>query len=307
MAKGVFTHKPLSRYDDVPWEHYHFPRTYLRTVERIVGDLVVYYEPGRLGLGDARGGREAYVAVARVVDVVPDPERADHFYGRIEPGSYLEFVQPVPFRIGGRCLERRLEKREGTVNRGAFGRAVRLLEEDEFEAICRLGFGGLPPQVVESARAAEVDAPGLAEAPVPFEVERPITELLAHRPLRDRAFAERVVAAYEGRCAITGIALRNGRGRPEVEAAHIRPVAAGGPDTVRNGLALSRTVHWMFDRGLITLDDDFRLILSRRAELPEELRGLLAPDRPVRLPGHPADRPHPAFLAWHREHVFLGS
>jgi hypothetical protein len=33
----------------------------------------------------------------------------------------------------------------------------------------------------------------------------------------------------------------NGGGRTEVQAAHIRPVAAGGSDSVRNGLALSGT------------------------------------------------------------------
>jgi len=306
MAKGVFTHKPLSRYDDVPWERYHFPRIYLRTVERLAGGWVVYYEPGRLGLGEVRGGREAYVAVARVTDIVADPQRTDHFYALIEPGSYLEFPQPVPFRMGGHCLERQLEKPDGSTNRGAFGRAVRLLAEDEFEAICRLGFADLSSGVEGVTPSPPVHGPGLTETPVPFEIERPVVELLARRPLRDRAFAERVVRAYGGRCAVTGLALRNGGGRPEVEAAHIRPVASGGPDSVNNGLALSRTVHWMFDRGLITLDEECRLLLARRAGLPPELRGLLVPGRTVLLPEHPAERPHPAFLAWHRENVFLG-
>ena len=36
---------------------------------------------------------------------------------------------------------------------------------------------------------------------------------------------------------------------------HIRPVDANGPDIVSNGLAVSGTAHWMFDRELIGLDD----------------------------------------------------
>ena len=43
----------------------------------------------------------------------------------------------------------------------------------------------------------------------------------------------------------------NGGGRAEAQAAHIQPVAENGPDSLRNGVALSSTFHWMFDRGLI--------------------------------------------------------
>ncbi|MEO1919427.1 MAG: HNH endonuclease [Paracoccaceae bacterium] len=76
------------------------------------------------------------------------------------------------------------------------------------------------------------------------------------RKYRDPSFARQVKAAYRGRCAISGFELRNGGGRPEVEATHIRPVAKEGPDTVRNGLALSGTLYWMFDRGLISVSEN---------------------------------------------------
>ncbi len=63
---------------------------------------------------------------------------------------------------------------------------------------------------------------------------------------------------------MTGLKIINGGGRTEVQAAHIRPVPDRGPDSVRNGLALSGTVHWMFDRGLISIDDDYSLIVAER-------------------------------------------
>jgi putative restriction endonuclease len=56
-------------------------------------------------------------------------------------------------------------------------------------------------------------------------------------------FRRIIVKAYDARCAITGLKLINGGGRAEVEAAHIRPVGANGPDTVQNGLALSGSFH----------------------------------------------------------------
>jgi hypothetical protein len=57
-----------------------------------------------------------------------------------------------------------------------------------------------------------------------------------------------VLHAYGARCAVTGWKLINGGGRAEAQAAHIRPVERGGPDSVQNGIALSGTAHWMFDR-----------------------------------------------------------
>lgn len=50
---------------------------------------------------------------------------------------------------------------------------------------------------------------------------------------------------------MSGLARRNGGGRPEVEAADILLVEEREPDTVRNGIALSGNLHGMFDRGLL--------------------------------------------------------
>lgn len=40
--KGIFTTRVVPDYDDLPERQYHFPRTYLRQVERCVGDWIVY-------------------------------------------------------------------------------------------------------------------------------------------------------------------------------------------------------------------------------------------------------------------------
>ena len=96
----------------------------------------------------------------------------------------------------------------------------------------------------------------------------------------------------------------NGGGRAEVEAAHIRPVEANGPDTIQNGLALSGTVHWMFDRGLIGLSDDLDILVSRQVNDRAGVEALINRTGRALAPLRAADRPHPHFLAWHREHVF---
>ena len=110
--------------------------------------------------------------------------------------------------------------------------------------------------------------------------------------------------AYDERCGVTGLKLINGGGRAEVAAAHIRPVEQNGPDIVNNGIALSGTAHWMFDRGLITLEDDLTIVISRHVNDRDGVEGLMNPTRRLIRPRLGRDRPHPAFLAWHRENCF---
>ncbi|WP_019054731.1 HNH endonuclease [Sphingobium xenophagum] len=141
-------------------------------------------------------------------------------------------------------------------------------------------------------------------SPFQFEIERDRVANLGSRLVRDRLFRRRVVEAYDARCAVTGLKLINGGGRAEVEAAHIRPVDRGGPDIVTNGIALSGTVHWMFDRGLIGLNDDLEILVSRHANAPDSIRSLINRTGFAIPPQRPLERPHPAFLAWHREHCF---
>ena len=102
------------------------------------------------------------------------------------------------------------------------------------------------------------------EERVPFQVERPLVLSLVSKPFRERAFRRAVMDAYDGRCAVSGWRLVNGGGRLEAQAAHIRPVEHGGPDSVRNGLALSGTAHWMFDRGLIGFNDDLDILITEK-------------------------------------------
>jgi putative restriction endonuclease len=122
--------------------------------------------------------------------------------------------------------------------------------------------------------------------------------------MRDRVFRRIVLRAYNERCAISGLKLINGGGRAEVAAAHIRPVEANGPDIVSNGLALSGTAHWMFDRGLISLSDDLEILISRQANDLDGVRAFINRSGRAIAPSRAFERPHPQFLHWHREHSF---
>jgi putative restriction endonuclease len=86
-----------------------------------------------------------------------------------------------------------------------------------------------------------------------------------------------------------------------VQAAHIWADKDGGPDVVQNGLALSGTVHWLFDRHLISLTDEYRLLVSHN-KVPVSLRTLFERqlDR-IHLPADPRSWPHPAYIRRHRD------
>ncbi len=88
-----------------------------------------------------------------------------------------------------------------------------------------------------------------------------------------------------------------------MRAAHIRLVEKDGPGTVRNGTALTGTAHWLFDRGLISIADDYTILLSPHG-VPDDLDKLIRPDRRLIIPDKAARRPHSTYLKWHGENQF---
>jgi len=104
---------------------------------------------------------------------------------------------------------------------------------------------------------------------------------------------------------MTGLKLINGGGRCEIEAAHIRPVEENGPDSPRNGIALSRTVHWMFDRGILSIADNGQILMAKKL-VPDPVRRLLNSDGRIILPRDVTFAPHRVFLRYHREIRFKG-
>jgi putative restriction endonuclease len=74
---------------------------------------------------------------------------------------------------------------------------------------------------------------------------------------------------------------------------------------VTNGLALSATVHWLFDRHLVSLTDNYRLLVAHN-RVPSELRALFSDrNERIHLPTDRRDWPNVAYLARHRE-LFAG-
>lgn len=301
MTFGVFIHRADSSYDDSPAERYQFPRPYLARASATVGDWIVYYEPVKVR------GSKGYYAIARVERVVPDPTASNMYLALIEPGSYLEFPNSVPFDVESQPIERGLLNEAGKIS-GRAQAAVRPISPADFDRILSRGLAedyrllprvGAPEPVPQFPFQMEE-----GQTPFVFEQERERVAAMTTRAVRDRVFRRVVLRAYGERCAVTGLKLINGGGRAEVAAAHIRPVEHNGPDIINNGLALSGTVHWMFDRGLITLSDDLDIMVSRHVNDHDGVKSLINHTGRLIGPLAARDRPHPAFLAWHRDKCF---
>jgi predicted restriction endonuclease len=103
-----------------------------------------------------------------------------------------------------------------------------------------------------------------------------------------------MLAAYEGRCAVTGCDAT-----AALEAAHVTPYR--GPETNHplNGLLLRSDIHTLFDLGLLAVDADSMKILVAR-ELSKTEYGHLA-GKSLSTPKDSLLHPHPDCLKQHRD------
>jgi putative restriction endonuclease len=115
-------------------------------------------------------------------------------------------------------------------------------------------------------------------------------------------FRIQVTEAYERRCAMTGEKVL-----PALQASHIKPFAAEGPNLVTNGLLLRSDLHALFDSGYLTVTTDRHIEVSRRIheefDNGREYYRLHGRALTV-LPSRPDEQPCAKFLEWHNENVF---
>jgi putative restriction endonuclease len=285
--KGVFTTKRETAYDDRIEERYHFPSRYSAAARRTLGDWIIYHESKRAG------GRMAYIGAARVVAIEDHPQGDGH-YARM--ADFVEFPAPVPLRNDAGFYESLLNTLPNPSRIGAAlqGASIRPIADADFTAIVLSGLHNV--YEAEHWRRLDVDAGVLPD-------RRDMERVLTSRIVRDANFRDGVTRAYDETCAFTGIRIINGGGRAEVQAAHIWPVEAGGPDIIRNGIALSGTVHWMFDRHLITLTDGYEMLISHN-KVPVEWRSMFQRQQQrILLPKDSRHWPHPEYLRRHRERL----
>lgn len=126
---------------------------------------------------------------------------------------------------------------------------------------------------------------------------------------REARFRLRVVAAYNYTCALTGYRLNAITGATVVDAAHIHRFADSRNNDPRNGLALSKNAHWLFDQGLWSLTDDFRILVARDhfdESGPNQFLLAARSGQHLLPPSDASVAPNAEYVRWHRENVFEG-
>ncbi|MFC6556882.1 phosphorothioated DNA-binding restriction endonuclease [Nonomuraea cavernae] len=168
-------------------------------------------------------------------------------------------------------------------------RLARAILETNFES-------SLHPDICQVAGLRLDPAGEVAPLPVPM-------------PARDPEFRERVLIAYEYRCAFCGFDGALGRSPVGLEAAHVRWWSEGGPDETANGLALCSLHHKLLDLGVLGIGADLTVAVSDRFVGRSRMARAIVHDlsgqavlRPQR--GHPPVRAD--HIAWHAREVFKG-
>lgn len=161
-----------------------------------------------------------------------------------------------------------------------------------------------PPVTVSEIEEARTYLDAQASAPpTAFAADRPTRMTTAMRKARDRAFRRAVLDQYDNRCAFTGRRFLSPVGTLVLglDAAHVVPVSENGSDHPANGLPLTKDIHWAFDRGLLSVSDDRKIIVPDSVGLldgNEFLRDLNG--TPIREARTPSLRALPEAFEWHR-------
>jgi hypothetical protein len=207
---------------------------------------------------------------------------------------------------------------------GAFGEAIFLAAFSQQNVARALGDYGTPmalpmPKGAVGGRTVP-DVPGLhrllrrafqLSKALPNELLRTFEKKVAMLPNTTEAerlvvqrvgqnlFRDGLLDVWEGRCAVTGLAVRE-----LLRASHIKPWADCETDAERldayNGILLAPHLDAAFDRGFITVQDDGAIIVS--GALTVHARAVLGLDQALRV--HGLTDAHRVYLPWHREHVF---
>ena len=129
-------------------------------------------------------------------------------------------------------------------------------------------------------------------------------QVLTAQRIKQHFFRRAVLSSYRGRCCMSGLS------EPRLLiASHIVPWSKDKQNRLNpsNGLCLSAIHDRAFDKGLITLSDDFRIVISEELKRLDEIfvKKVLLPldGKPIELPER--FMPSVEFISHHRSNLFV--
>lgn len=124
--------------------------------------------------------------------------------------------------------------------------------------------------------------------------------------VRSGLFKRHIIQLYQSTCAFTGMRLVSRHGHSFVDACHVVPFSVSHDDRIGNGIALCPNMHRAFDRGLLSVDEEYRIIVSPHFMEDEEHDYSLSKlqGREIIKPEVKDYNPKIENLYWHRTNVF---
>ncbi|WP_375446985.1 HNH endonuclease [uncultured Fibrella sp.] len=125
---------------------------------------------------------------------------------------------------------------------------------------------------------------------------------------REALFRREVVRLYDDRCCISGIRVSAPYSFTMVDACHIVPFAETFNNHPTNGIALCPNLHRAFDKGAISIDDDYQVLIS--GTFVEDKTSIYSlstlSGKHLKLPQNKLYLPSLEALDWHRKYVYKG-
>ena len=261
--------------------------------------LLVLYALGLWQRGRAEVSfREAEPPLRALLQEFGPPRKSDHpeqpFWRLQNDGVWSVRAPALPLKTGD-TIPRVGELRSPEVRAG-FTDEVRSALDSDPGLVTRIAERILDRNFPESLHQDILSAVGL-------NLEREVVS----RRKRDPEFRQRVLKAYEYRCAVCGFDVRLRSLSIALDAAHIRWHQAGGPDDETNGLALCVLHHKTFDLGAFTIAQGHILISDEASGTSGFHETLMAHHGSlIRMPQRPEWSPKIDHLTWHRREVFKG-
>jgi len=124
--------------------------------------------------------------------------------------------------------------------------------------------------------------------------------------VRGGLFKRYIPQIYQSTCAFTGMRLSSTFGHSFIDACHIIPFSVDHDDKVTNGIALCPNMHRAFDRGLLSISSEYKVLVSSHVYEDKEHAYSLSrlKDKPIALPQSKQYWPCTENLEWHRINVF---
>ncbi|MBI5632673.1 MAG: HNH endonuclease [Nitrospirae bacterium] len=147
----------------------------------------------------------------------------------------------------------------------------------------------------------------IAEASLPYSVNKPKEKIRVKEKVREVGFRHVIMSIYNYTCSVCNMRILTLEGASVVDAAHIIPFSVSANDDIRNGIALCKLHHWSFDEGLLSIDENYRVMTTPllSAQRPTEWLLTELSNKQIMLPQNETLYPAQEALHYHRENKFL--